>query len=50
MLDTADEITTILKDSAHKSGKCVVIVTHSKDLAMQSDVIYRLKKGELIQL
>ena len=48
--DTADEITAILKDSAHKSGKCVVIVTHSKDLAMQSDVIFRLKKGELIQI
>jgi len=45
--DTASEITTILKDSAHKSGKCVVIVTHSNDLAKEADVILRLRKGEL---
>ena len=48
--DTAAEITDILKDSAHKSGKCVVIVTHSKELAQAADVILRLKKGELVQL
>lgn len=45
--DTATEITAILKDSAHKSGKCVVIVTHSNDLAKEADVILRLRKGEL---
>mgnify|MGYP001144905619 FL=1 len=48
--DTAAEITAILKESAHKSRKCVVIVTHSKELAQAADVILRLKKGELIQL
>jgi putative ABC transport system ATP-binding protein len=48
--DTAAEITAILKESAHKSGKCVVIVTHSKELALAADVILRLKKGELVQL
>ena len=45
--DTADEITATLKDSAHKSGKCVVIVTHSNALAKQADVVLRLKKGVL---
>lgn len=45
--DTAAEITAILKDSAHKSGRCVVIVTHSNELAREADVIFRLKKGEL---
>lgn len=45
--DTAAEITAILKDSAHKSGKCVVIVTHSNELAKEADVIFRLRKGEL---
>ncbi len=45
--DTADEITAILKDSVHKSGKCVVIVTHSNTLAKQADVVLRLKKGVL---
>ncbi len=45
--DTAAEITAILKDSAHKSGKCVVIVTHSNELAKKADVVFRLRKGEL---
>ena len=45
--DTAAEITAILKESAHKSGKCVVIVTHSNELANEADVIFRLRKGEL---
>ncbi len=45
--DTAGEITAILKDSAHKSGKCVVVVTHSNELAKEADVIFRLRKGEL---
>ena len=45
--DTAAEITAILKDSAHKSGKCVVIVTHSNELAKEADVVFQLRKGEL---
>ena len=45
--DTAAEITDILKECAHKSGKCVVIVTHSNELAKTADVIMRLRKGEL---
>ncbi|MBD5486994.1 MAG: ATP-binding cassette domain-containing protein [Lachnospiraceae bacterium] len=45
--DTAAEITSILKKSAHKSGKCVVIVTHSNELAKEADVIFQLRKGEL---
>lgn len=45
--DTAAEITTILKESAHKSGKCVVIVTHSNELAKEADIVFCLKKGEL---
>lgn len=45
--DTAAEITAILKDSAHKSGKCVVIVTHSNELAKEADVLFRLRHGNL---
>ena len=45
--DTAAGITAILKDSAHKSGKCVVIVTHANELAREADVIFRLRRGEL---
>lgn len=46
--DTAAEITDILKECAHQMNKCIVIVTHSNDLARQADVIFRLKKGELL--
>lgn len=45
--DTAAEITAILKECAHQMNKCVVIVTHSNELAKQADVIFRLKKGDL---
>ena len=45
--DTAQDITEILKESTHKMNKCVVVVTHSNELAKQADVVFRLKKGEL---
>lgn len=47
--DTAAEIISILKGCAHEMNKCVIIVTHSNDLAKQADTIFRLKKGKLIQ-
>lgn len=43
--DTAGEITGILKECAHQMNKCVILVTHSNDLAGQADVVLRLKKG-----
>lgn len=46
--DTAAEIAGILKECAHQMKKCVIIVTHSGELAKQADVIMRLKKGELL--
>lgn len=48
--DTAVEITGILKECAHQMNKCVIIVTHSNDLAKQADVVLCLKKGELQKL
>lgn len=45
--DTARDITEILKESAHKMNKCVVVVTHSEALAKEADVVFRLKRGEL---
>ena len=44
---TEDEIIEILKTSAHKHGKCVLVVTHSKELAKKSDVILVLKNKKL---
>ena len=45
--DTAADITAILKECAHQMNKCVVIVTHSNELARQADVVFRLKKGQI---
>lgn len=45
--DTAKGITEILKESAHQMNKCVVVVTHSGELARQADTVFRLKRGEL---
>ena len=46
--DTEEESIEILKTSAHKHGKCVIVVTHSKDLANKSDVILELKDKKLV--
>lgn len=46
--DTAGDITEILKDSAHRMNKCVIVVTHSGELADQADVVFRLKRGVLM--
>lgn len=45
--DTAQEITQILKVSAHEQGKCVVVVTHSNELARQADVVFGLRNGKI---
>lgn len=41
--DTEDEILNIFKELAHKDNKCVIIVTHSKNVCDKSDVVYDLK-------
>ena len=45
--DTAEEITAVLKESAHTFGKCVVVVTHSGEVAKQADVVLEIKRGYL---
>lgn len=45
--DTAEEITGILKESAHAFGKCVVVVTHSGEVAKQADMVLEIKRGHL---
>lgn len=45
--DMACDITRILKDMAKEYGRCVVVVSHSKDVAEQADVVLELKKGEI---
>ena len=45
--DTAAEITEILKESAHALNKCVIVVTHSSEVAKRADVVCRIKRGKL---
>lgn len=45
--DTAEEITTVLKESAHAFGKCVIVVTHDREVAKQADVVLEIKCGHL---
>ena len=42
--DTEDEILKIFKKLAHENNKCVIIVTHSKNVSDNVDVVYDLKK------
>lgn len=48
--ETAQDIIQILKDCAKKLHKCVIVVTHSKQVALEADVVLRLKKGSLLEL
>jgi putative ABC transport system ATP-binding protein len=43
----AREITAVLRESAHTFGKCVVVVTHSGEVAKQADVVLEIKGGHL---
>lgn len=45
--ETAAGIVELLKESAHKMNKCVIVVTHSHELAKQADEVFRLNKGML---
>ncbi len=45
--DTANEIISIFQKLAHEQEKCVVVVTHSRELAEQADIVLRLKKGKI---
>lgn len=46
---TAGEITELFKSLAHEQEKCVIVVTHSKDLAKEADVVLQIKDGNLIR-
>ncbi len=42
--ETEDEILEIFQKLAHQENKCVIIVTHSKNVCDKVDVVYELKK------
>ncbi len=41
------EIVDIFKELAHQHGKCVIVVTHSNEIAQQADEVLYLRKGVL---
>lgn len=45
--EVAEEIIELLKESARKLGKCVIVVTHSKSVAGEADVVLKIKNGKL---
>ncbi|MDR0917376.1 MAG: ABC transporter ATP-binding protein [Oscillospiraceae bacterium] len=45
--DTERNIMQIFKDLAHNENKCVIIVTHSKNVAESADEVWGLNKGSL---
>ena len=45
--EMAEGIVDIFKKLAHEHNKCIIVVTHSTQIAAQADVVYRLTKGEL---
>lgn len=44
--ETENDILKIFKDLAKKEDKCIIVVTHSKNVASQVDVVYELKKNK----
>lgn len=47
---TAGDIIDLLKSLAQKTGKCVIVVTHSKEVAQASDITLELKDKKLLKL
>ncbi|QPK93618.1 ABC transporter ATP-binding protein [Actinomyces sp. zg-332] len=48
--DTSDEIISLLKSTAHDQNKCVIVVTHSKQLSSQADIVFKLKGRRLMKV
>lgn len=46
---TAWDIIDLLKSLAEKTGKCVIVVTHSKEVAQASDITLELKDKKLTE-
>lgn len=44
--ETEDEILNIFDRLAHKENKCVIIVTHSKNVCNNVDIVYELGKNK----
>ncbi len=45
--ENSQKVVALLKDLAHLLGKCVIMVTHSEELANQADVRYHMSDGKI---
>ncbi|MGE7608759.1 ABC transporter ATP-binding protein [Peribacillus frigoritolerans] len=46
--ETSMEIIELFKELAHKENKCIIVVTHSQEVAKQSDKAVYLEKNKLV--
>lgn len=44
--ETTGEVIGLLKKTAHELGKCVIVVTHSRDVAKAADIVLRVCMGK----
>ncbi|MFC9020356.1 ABC transporter ATP-binding protein, partial [Streptomyces albidoflavus] len=47
--DTAQGIIDMFRALAQEQGKCVIVVTHSQQLAAQSDRVLTIRKGKMTE-
>lgn len=48
--ETESEILDILTELAHKDGKCVIIVTHSKKVTEIADIVWGMSDGKMTEI
>ena len=48
--ETSDVIVNILILLAHKFNKCIIMVTHNEEIAIQSDFEYRIENKKIIMI
>jgi putative ABC transport system ATP-binding protein len=45
--DTAEDISALLRQNAREFNKCVVVVSHSSEMAAQADIAFKLSDGAM---
>ncbi len=45
--ENSKNIITLLRRLAHEQGKCVIVVTHSEEIAAEADIRFHMSDGEL---
>ncbi len=48
--ETSQEIIELMRDIVQKEQKTLIMVTHNKELASQTDIVYEVKKKQLNQV